>query len=357
MGDLLPRDNYGLSIVLGSAEFSMLELAGLYASLGNKGYLNDIKISTNEIVQDFEEQKLYSPESAFVVRKILERNPAPGTGLILSEKKIPTVSGPQTAFKTGTSIGFKDAWSLGLYGPYVIAVWIGNFSGEGNPVFLGRETATPLLFDIVSFIEPTLDNKKYTPERIPGVQNIQVCAVSGSLPTEYCQQTKPAYFIPGISPIKKCEIHRPVFINKESGYRVREEGEKTERVIREIWPTDLLKLFLDAGVPRPVPPPYENSMAKRTISSKGGPPRIVSPLEGASYIIRPNSKKYDHIPLMGSVDGEVKEIFWFANGLFLGKGDAQKTLLWKPDTGIYDLILLDDRGLSTDRQVTVTMEP
>lgn len=353
VGDLKERDHYGLSLVLGSGELSMLELAGLYGALGNGGELRDIVVGESLVLQDYSEQKILSPQSAYIVRKMLERNPAPGEGLILSEEKWKEMSSPRIAYKTGTSIGFKDAWSIGLSGPYVIAVWIGNFSGEGNPVFLGRETATPLLFEIAANLEGAGEDIK----RPSGVEEVEVCSVSGCLPSEYCDHTVKALFIPGSSPIEKCSIHRPVIINEETGYRVEEEGDRTVKVIREIWPSDMLNLFEEAGLPRPVPPPYETSLSEEKLRLGGTPPRIVSPVKDGQYIFRPGEEEDNRIPLTASADGEVQEIFWFADGAFIGRADPRETVYWSPEAGRYRLIVLDDKGFSADRVVEVFLQP
>ena len=52
------------------------------------------------------------------------------------------------AWKTGTSFGFRDAWSVGIVGHHVLAVWVGNFDGSANPALVGREAAAPLFFAI-----------------------------------------------------------------------------------------------------------------------------------------------------------------------------------------------------------------
>ena len=53
-------------------------------------------------------------------------------------------------WKTGTSSGFRDAWSLGHDDRHAVGVWIGNFSGAPDPEFIGAEAATPLLVDVFS---------------------------------------------------------------------------------------------------------------------------------------------------------------------------------------------------------------
>ena len=55
----------------------------------------------------------------------------------------------QVFWKTGTSHGFRDAWSVAVFDHYVLAVWVGNFDGKSNPAFVGRSCAAPLLFQVV----------------------------------------------------------------------------------------------------------------------------------------------------------------------------------------------------------------
>ena len=74
---------------------------------------------------------------------MLRQNPRPvGASLTASRSQWPV------AWKTGTSWGFRDAWSAGVVGPYVLVVWIGNFNGQGNPAFIGLDAAAPLFFRV-----------------------------------------------------------------------------------------------------------------------------------------------------------------------------------------------------------------
>jgi penicillin-binding protein 1C len=49
----------------------------------------------------------------------------------------------------GISVGFRDAWSIGIFDSFFLCVWVGNFDGSGNPVFVGLESAVPLRFEII----------------------------------------------------------------------------------------------------------------------------------------------------------------------------------------------------------------
>jgi penicillin-binding protein 1C len=51
------------------------------------------------------------------------------------------------AFKTGTSYGYRDAWSVGFDGRITIGVWVGRPDGAPVPGLIGRSAAAPILFD------------------------------------------------------------------------------------------------------------------------------------------------------------------------------------------------------------------
>ena len=66
-------------------------------------------------------------------------------------KSAASVGSPQSSvfWKTATSHGFRDAWSVAVFDHYVLAVWIGNFDGKRNAAFIGRTAAAPLLFQMI----------------------------------------------------------------------------------------------------------------------------------------------------------------------------------------------------------------
>src|SRR5207244_5580669 len=129
---------------------TMEELAGLYAMLANRGVLRPLRLDRSGPPSDG--APLLSPEASFVTLDMLRRNPRPD-----DDGTIPVRARWPIAWKTGTSWGFRDAWSAGVVGPYVLIVWIGNFGGEGNPAFIGVDAAAPLFFriaDALNFARP-----------------------------------------------------------------------------------------------------------------------------------------------------------------------------------------------------------
>ena len=255
---LRSKNYYGLSLVLGGGELSMAELIRLYGIFANKGRLRPLRYTRTEPM--VQEQSLLSPEASFIVRQMLLGNPRPtGEGA----PTIPEGSRKHwpIAWKTGTSWGFHDAWSVGLIGDYLLGVWIGNFNGSGNQSFVGRKAAAPLFFQLADALELSRGLEKQTKQQIPpGVIQVDVCQASGELPNRWCPRTVPAWFIPGKSPIHLSRLHRPVMVDRRTGEAVCPPYDnRHEQQIFAFWPSEMELLFAQAGLPRKRPPqPPEN---------------------------------------------------------------------------------------------------
>lgn len=139
VANLAPEKHYGLALTLGGGEVTMEELARLYAILANRGVLQPIGWQRNSKPAD-KGLRLLSEEAAFITLDMLQHNPRPDT-------ERPAL--PAVAWKTGTSWSFRDAWSAGVVGRYVLVVWVGNFDGSSNAAFVGVRAAAPLFFSIV----------------------------------------------------------------------------------------------------------------------------------------------------------------------------------------------------------------
>ena len=278
------RDYYGLSIVLGTCDVTMLELAKMYATLCNNGIQKDIKFYPDE--KTGVGKRLLSKESSFIVRKMLDENVPP------YQNKPKDLENISIGYKTGTSIGFKDSWSVGIFDRYIICVWIGNFDGHGNNSFLGRRMSAPLLFNIAySILSDQTPEERLDPEMPPeNAIQIPVCSVSGAIPNDDCPQTELSWFIPGVSPITKCKIHREINIDTRTGYRTDETDKPyIKTVVREFWPSDLQQLFEEAGLPRLIPPDYPPDDFKLDLSNKGYKPEIISKMiKDTSIYIKEN---------------------------------------------------------------------
>ncbi|HJT44880.1 MAG TPA: penicillin-binding protein 1C [Chthoniobacterales bacterium] len=346
-GVALPRSEplYGLALPLGGAEIKMEDLVKLYAALGHNGELRPLRRRTTDPIPKRGTQIL-TPEAAFLTLEMLNV-PRPEIGYVDSNNVSPVF------WKTGTSHGFHDAWSIAVFNHYVVAVWIGNFDSKPNPGFIGRAAAAPLLFQIIdalraSWPEPV---QPHRPPSNANLKRVEFCAVSGDLPGKHCSQRIEGWFIPGISPIKTCDIHQEVLVDAATGLRV--SVDDRTRILRhevyEFWPSDLLKLFERAGLPRRSPPPFLPGTESDLTARSGNAPKIISPAEGNATILDTSGE----IPLRAKTDADVREIYWFADKSFIGKSRASDIMSWKSSRGSYQLIALDDHGRSTSCRVDV----
>jgi penicillin-binding protein 1C len=344
-----PESFYGLALPLGGAEISMQDLMRLYATLANGGQrrpLQWINASDNltGLTGQVSSRRILSAEAAFLTLEMLGHVPRPEMNCTDGSQSAPVY------WKTGTSHGFRDAWSLAVFDHYVLGVWVGNFDGRASPAFIGRTAAAPLLFQLIDSLRATWPEPTVPHLPPPGanLKRVEFCAISGDLPNEHCTQRVEGWFIPGVSPIKTCDVHREVLVDRASGLRVPiDDGiRELRREVYEFWPSDLLALFQRAGVPRKAPPPFLPTNAVPGFTS-GQKPTITSP--SADIIMAAGQA----VPLRAKVDADVREIYWFAGKKFIAKTNAADVLSWQTAPGDYELTAVDDHGRTDSRTLAV----
>lgn len=341
-----PAGYYGLSLTLGGFGISPVQLAGLYAGLANDGLPRPLVFSKQAKYQPTPSSTpLLSPQARFLVLDMLR-----GGADLGMDYGFACVD-PSVAWKTGTSHGFRDAWAVGVRGDYVLVVWLGNFNGRGNNALVARRCAAPLLFDLLERLY--LPGKPIVPP--DGVRRVDLCAASGELPGPWCGQTTNGWFIPGVSPISLCQLHREILVDSTTGKRVaRDDGRPgLRREVHEFWPPDMLELFRKAGLPRRPPPEPENGTDTLAGLDHGDAPQIISPLSGRIYQI---SAGESEIPLKARATSGVRNTYWFCGETFLGTCAPGDSLQWKPAPGSHKLRVLDDHGRNADASVRVARE-
>lgn len=345
VSQLRPPSYYGLALALGGVEISLQEMASLYAMLARQGLWQ--QLTWEKAPSNRPQKPLLSPEAAFLVLDMLQQT-SPPLGSSTLEYPI--------AYKTGTSSGYRDAWAAGVSGPYVLIVWLGHFDGHSNQALVGKDLAAPLLFQLMQALQAEV---KPWPQAQPdpsqlNLTRIDVCAASGLLPTPFCQSLKKTWFIPGKSPIQHDNIYREVAINPRTGLRTCHIDDQTDFAIYEFWPSDLLRLFKQAGIQRRIAPGFEPGCPLS--SSQSLSPQISSPRAGTRYVINHQTSRLAEIPLLAVSDGEVKTLYWFVNNQFLGKSARNQPWLWKTAAGSYTIRVVDDHGQTASRKVKIQIE-
>jgi len=133
---ILPKDEApGLAMGLGGVGVTLQDLAQLYAGLARLGSTKPLREIINA-TDDRDPMRLMDQAAAWQVGNVLIGTPPPENG---AHNRI--------AFKTGTSYGYRDAWSVGFDGKITIGVWVGRPDGAPAPGLVGRTAAAPILFD------------------------------------------------------------------------------------------------------------------------------------------------------------------------------------------------------------------
>jgi len=167
---LLPRRALaepGLALALGGVGITQESLVNLYATLGDGGLAKPVVTEMPAPTFVFS-YRFVRPATANRVIDILATSPSPAgrTPAQLAQ------GAPRVAFKTGTSYGFRDAWSVGVAGGYAIGVWVGRPDGAPRPGITGRDAAVPILFQ-------AFDLLNLPPAPAPAPEQLQAHAAPG----------------------------------------------------------------------------------------------------------------------------------------------------------------------------------
>ena len=343
VANLKQESFYGSALATGGFEVTMADVAKMYAGLANLGEVKNLKY-IKESNDDEINYIMFSKEAAYLTIDMLYYNPKPYSFL----------GTDKAAWKTGTSYGYRDGWSAGIVGDYILVVWVGNFNGKGSPYFQGRYLASKLFFNVVSAL------KRYyvvTFEPMPllkdwNIKEVDICAPTGDLPSQFCPEVEKGYFISGVSPIKITDVYRQIPIDKKTGLRACYYNSDTAYLkTYEFWFADTVLLFQKSGIRKEIPLKYMPDCKIQEISSIGRSPVIVTPSQNSSYQIYNNSAK--DIPFTASTDRDADTVYWFLNAKYIGSSKSNEIFYWKSQAGDYIITASDNLGRSTSSTFSV----
>ena len=237
-----PAEYYGLGLVVGNPEVSLLQLASAYACLANGGVFRPARcIRTGEVgrsetvatphpdplpsrgegikkeagsvsssgeggkkepgsennagpvnsliqVKEAPEQ-IFSPQAAYIVSDILAdtlaRSRTFGSSLAMNQTF-------PLAIKTGTSTHYRDCWAVGYTPEYTLAVWTGNFDGRPTAKMSGASASAPILADLAAAVINPERSPGFTEP--PGITRLEICSFSGMLPRSGLSAPPPGAF-------------------------------------------------------------------------------------------------------------------------------------------------------------------
>lgn len=225
-----PLHDIGLSMAIGGVEMTPWSLVKMYAAFANRGISQDLVLEK----QDLRRSHLQWRDQGAVAL----------LSTTLAEKKRPNAPAheyfrnapPDIKWKTGTSQGRRDAWSIGYNDAVTVLVWLGNLDMQSATELIGTSAAGPIMFDIFDMFGQKSTYHSYQDEianNIQSLEPIEVCAYSGYLPHEGCTK-RPAWEV-GSRPFGRvCPYHQVYEVDTLSGHRVlpgcRESFETAQRV-------------------------------------------------------------------------------------------------------------------------------
>ncbi|MCP3097594.1 penicillin-binding protein 1C [Myxococcus sp. K15C18031901] len=347
---LVPEPGYyGLSAAVGGIEVTPLELAGLYVALAGDGRARTLRLLADGATAS-EPARVVSPGAAWLTRKALSLRDRPD----FPERRRLTGMPARVHWKTGTSFGNRDAWAAGSGPLHTAVVWLGNFDHSPSVHLVGAESAAPLLFDILEGVGPKGTEVPESELHPPAdLIRVEVCAYSGHLPTEACPQRKHVFARREAVPTQSCPYHQRVEVDVASGLAVGpacRAGRKTESRVFVTWPATIRRWLEEQHRRLPEPPSAAPGC------EPGGArvaPGIVSPSAGHVVLLIPGvAPDQQEVPLEAEASHE-RVLSWFVDGALLASARADERVWWTPSPGTHEILVTDDRGLTSKRTVVV----
>jgi len=334
----------GLSMILGGCGTSLAELTGLFSTFANDGnFISPIYTQSDTTRQKI---NIVSPAANFMINEILSKVNRPDFPLNWTA----TERMPKIAWKTGTSYGRRDAWSIGYNKTYTVGVWTGNFSGVGNADLSGANIATPLLFKIFNTIDYDSDESWFTQPADCDIR--QVCSETGLVPSDHCTNIVTDYFIPLISSTQPCNNYEEIMVSPdekisyckscapESGYK--------KKWFKKIEP-EMQAWYDENNISYTKIPPHNPDC--ETIF-KGNAPFITFPTNGTEYLI--NKKNPEPLQLICKTSNDVAKVYWYINNKFYKSCNANEKQFFMPEEGPVKISCTDDKG--RNRNITITVK-
>jgi len=194
------KDFYGSSIVLGSAEMSLIDLAHLYTIYANGGVYRPLEFAGKNYKNEDKNITLISPQSAYLTAKMMSE----ASRSYLKNAWQYAQNTPKIAFKTGTSANSRDLYAIGVDEDYTIAVWVGNFNAEKTDKLTGLNDVSKIVFDMFK-ITAQRQNLEFMSEP-EGIEKVPTCLDAFSYET--CKKTALDDRIVGVKLQDKCESLR-----------------------------------------------------------------------------------------------------------------------------------------------------
>ncbi len=352
------EDHYGASLILGGAEGTLWDIAGIYASMARTlrafGPQNGLYNPADIHPLSLSPTPPAEPIRSSVDRRLSKRHVLSAAGIWCAFEAMSELARPEeeaqwqsfsssrrVAWKTGTSYGSRDGWSVGVTPRWVVGVWVGNASGEGRAGLTGVGTAAPVMFDIFSMLptetgwfEPPYDE----------LTEMAVCRRSGHRASELCDLVD-TLLVPrtGIE-TSVCPYHRLVHLSPDGRWQVNSSCEPVSGIFTRAWfilPPAQEYYFRNHNPSYTPLPPVRDDCREITQSID-----IVYPDHGTElFPPRGLDGSRQQIVLSAAHSDRNATLFWWLDGDYLGStAGGSHRMAVEPTAGPHSLTLTDERG-------------
>jgi penicillin-binding protein 1C len=291
---------------------------------------------------------LYGAAAAYLTREALAQKDRPDFPKRRDINKLP----PQIHWKTGTSFGYRDAWSVGSDPAYTVAVWVGNVDNTPSHELVGSEAAGPLLFDVLDSLANRTRGATLPPVPVDLVE-IEVCTYSGHIAGEACTSRTKALANMTSVPTTPCPYHQIYEVDHKTHEAVlpacRRDGAKYDRRSFVVLPSAVTAWLVERHRAVPEPPPFADGCAMQA-----SPPSIVLPVVGQVITLIPGVPAENQVvPLQAST--RAARVSWFVDGELVASGGSAERMYWTPTVGTHMIVVADEAGRKARRSLTVKM--
>jgi len=332
-------DDYGLTLILGGAEGNLYDIASLYCGLGNYGKFAPLKILADD-KDDTQTKTLISEGSSYLTLEMLKELKRPSSEYYWEQFE----NQYKLAWKTGTSYGQRDAWAVGVSPEWVIAVWVGNFTGETNNNLTGAVSAGLFMFDIFNYL-PKNPNKHWFTKPYDNLKRVKICAATGFLASPNCKKVIKALSPMTMKTLKMCPYHKSIYVTNDEKFQVNSlcwESGNYKKVSKLIYPPDVSNYLVLRGQPVDTIPPYkegcEDSTNKNAI-------KIIYPKQNSQvWIPRDLDEKLQKVTVRAVHTNKSKKIYWYLDDMFLGETKEKHVKAIVTKKGWHYLEVVDEDG-------------
>lgn len=342
----MPSSHYGLSLILGGAEVKLWDLAGIYSSIARSLNTYDGTYRqqtfhpltyTNASYENSGDNDVLQASAIYTTFEALRNVNRPGQemGWEYFESSIPV------AWKTGTSFGFRDAWSVGTTPNYVVAVWAGNADGEGRPGLTGVTSAAPIMFDLLNLLhhdhwfDPPFDEMK----------EVAVCRESGMLAASNCNHVDTIFVCEAGIRTEACPYHEMVSVTPDEQYRVNTNCASISEIVNTSWfvlPPAVAYYYKQKHPDYKPLPPFRDDCNTGT---ENIPMQLIYPRETARiFIPKELTGKRGQIIFEVAHDRNNETVFWHLDGKYMGETKRNHQMGLAPSIGQHKLTLVDEHG-------------